>query len=64
MAIKKYKTIRILKQEWIGFREFPDILRAVKNRAKRDDLTVSQIMRRILRKYLLDDIKEINRVKS
>jgi hypothetical protein len=45
------------KQEMVHFREYTGIMRAVRKHAKAKDLTVSHILRRALRKYLLDSNK-------
>jgi len=42
------------KQEMVHFREYCGIMQAVRKYAGLNDLTISQIMRKALRQFLLD----------
>jgi hypothetical protein len=45
------------KQEMVNFREYAGIMQAVRKHAKENDITISHLIRRALRKYLLDNHK-------
>ena len=41
------------KQEMVSFREYSGIMRALKNYADANDLTISQVVRKAIRRLLL-----------